>query len=210
MEVVAVGWAWLGPRAIRPVPGLGSRSGALTLATGALLALLLAARPLFGWGGAFDVHAQDLAPVLTVDCGTPGAGPPASIRVTYDWSWHSTSPMPNGVDIVVLGWFGADASGRPLYLLDKLIASGTGVYPGFGGYPSLEMADQIATETRGTFRWGIKLTEQRYGTGQIVAELKRTVTSPTSPTSPDPLEVRASYVHLGIWRQDAAKSVCTW
>lgn len=206
-EAVAVGWAWLGPRAITPVPRLGTRSGPLAAAAGALLALLLAAEPLFGWGGAFDVHAQDLAPVLTVDCGAPGAGPPPAVRVTYDWSWRSTSPMPNGVDIVVLGWFGADASGRPLYVLDKLIASGTGVFPGLGGYPSLAMADKIGAETRGTFRWGIKLTEQGYRPGQIVAEFRRAV---ASPASPEPLEVRASYVHLGIWRQDAAKVTCTW
>jgi hypothetical protein len=207
LEAVAVVWAWLRPRAIAPVPRLGTRSGPLALAAGALLALLLTARPLFGWGGAFDVHAQDLVPVLTVDCGAPGGGPPPSVRVTYDWSWRSTSPMPNGVDIVVLGWFGADASGRPLYVLDKLIASGTGVFPGLGGYPSLAMADQIGAETRGTFRWGIKLTEQRYRAGQIVAEFKRAV---ESPAAPEPLEVRASYVHLGIWRQDAAKVTCAW
>jgi hypothetical protein len=206
-EAVAVIWAWLGPRAITPVPSLGTRSGPLTLAGGALLALLLSAQPLFGWGGAFDVHAQDLAPVLTVECGAPGAGPPPSIRVTYDWSWLSVSPLPNGVDIVVLGWFGADASGRPLYVLDKLIASGTGVYPGLGGYPSLALADQVGAETRGTFRWGIKLTEQRYRPGQIVTEFRRAV---DSPAEPEPLEIRASYVHLGIWRQDAAKATCSW
>lgn len=206
-EAVAVLWVWLAPRAYPSVPRLGSRGASLAFATAALLALILAARPLFGWGGAFDVHAADLVATVTVDCGAPGAGPPATIRLTYDWSWTSSSPLANGVDVVVLGWTGADTTGRPLYVLDNLVSSGTGVYPGLGGYPSLEMADQIGAESRGSFRWGIKLPEQQYGPGRIVVDLRRAV---TAPSQPEPLVIKGTYVHLGVWRHDGAAATCSW
>jgi hypothetical protein len=206
-EAVAVAWVWLARPAYVPVPRLGSRSGSLAAVVAVLLGLLLTARPLFGWGGAFDVHAADLVPAVTVECGPPGAGPPASIRLTYDWSWSSSSPMANGVDIVVLGWTGADGTGRPLYILDNLVSSGNGVYPGLGGYPSLAMADQVGAETRGSFRWGVKLVEQHYQPGRIVVDLRRAV---EAPTKPEPLVIKATYVHLGVWRRDAAPVTCDW
>ena len=166
---------------------------------------MLFGRQLFGWGGVLDAHEPDLTASLSVDCGV--GQPQPAITLTYAWSWRSPGPMPSGIDVVVIGWDGTDGEGRPLYILDKVRESGTGVFPGLAGYPSTEMADQIGAETKGSFRWGIKLVEQQYAASRIVADLRITR---EAPPSPGPLTVTASYVHLGLWRHDAATVTCSW
>jgi hypothetical protein len=204
-EAAVAAWAWFGPRAWRPVPRFGPVPLALVLVTGLLVSSMLFGRQLFGWGGVLDAHEPDITGSVAVDCGSGGLQ--ATITVTYEWTWRTPSPMPSGTDVVVIGWNGDDAEGRPLYLLDKVRESGSGVFPGMADYPSTEMADQVGRETKGSFRWGVRLAEQRYDPGRIVAELR--LTRPEAP-SPEPLTVSATYIHLGIWRHDAATVTCTW
>lgn len=204
-EAAVAAWAWFGPRAWRLTPGFGPVPAVLVLATSVLVGSMLFGRQLFGWGGVLDAHEPDLAAALSVDCGSGGL--PPRITLTYEWTWRSPSLMPSGIDVVVIGWNGNDAAGRPLYLLDDLLESGSGVFPGMADYPSLEMADQVGRETRGSFRWGIRLADQQYHPGRIVAELR--LAREAAP-SPEPLIVSATYIHLGIWRHDTATVACTW
>jgi hypothetical protein len=200
-------WAWLGPRDLaeharwdrRTIAGLGAAVPlTLSMAFGSQL---------FAWGGAFDVHEPDLRASLHVDCGPPGSGPPSSIAMSYDWAWTSTSPLPSGLDIVVVGWTGVDEQGRPLYVLDETPEPGGGIHPGLRDYPSLAMADDVAKESRGSWQWGIQLSEQRLAPARFEAQLLRTHdVGPGQKT----LVVKASYVHLGQWRHDATAVTCTW
>jgi len=127
--------------------------------------------------------------------------------MTYEWSWTSSSPLPDGLDAVVVGWEGDDAQGRPLYLIDLTPDTGTGVYSGRRGYPSREMTAEAAAESRGWWHWGIELVEHGYAPGSIHVELRRAQASTPDPT---PLTIRASYIHLGVWRQDTDTITCTW
>ena len=204
-EAAVALWAWLGPRAWRPVPRFGAVPALVVLVVGLLVGSMLFGRQLYGWGGLLDARETDLTTTLSVECGSGGLQP--TIRLTYEWSWRSPSPMPSGVDVIVVGWNGDDAERRPLYILGKLVDSGSGVFPGMADYPSTEMANAIDGETEGSFRWGIRLAEQRYAPGRIITELK--LTREAAP-SPEPLVVSATYVHLGIWRHDAAPVTCTW
>jgi hypothetical protein len=204
-EAAVAAWAWLGPRAWRPPARFGPVPAILVLVTTLLVGSMLFGRQLFGWGGVLDAREADIAPSLSVDCGSGGLAP--VITVTYEWSWRTPSPMPSGTDVIVIGWNGNDVEGRPLYLLDDLLESGTGVFPGMADYPSTEMADKVGRETVGSFRWGIRLSEQRYEPGRIATTLRLTR---AAAQSPEPLTVSATYIHLGIWRHDAAKVTCTW
>jgi hypothetical protein len=204
-EAAVAAWAWFGRRAWRLTPRFGPVPAALVLSTGLLVGSMLFGRQLFGWGGLLDAHEPDLSATLAADCGSGGLQP--TITLTYTWTWRLPSPMPSGNDVVVIGWNGNDAEGRPLYLLDDLLESGTGVFPGRAEYPSLDMADQVGRETRGSFRWGIRLAEQRYDPGRIVTNLR--LTREAAP-SPEPLTVSATYIHAGLWRHDATTVTCTW
>jgi hypothetical protein len=187
------------------VPRFGPVPAVLVLVAALLVGSMLFGRQLFGWGGVIDARQADVTPSLSVDCG-PGGLPP-TVTVTYAWTWRSPSPMPSGTDVIVIGWNGNDAAGRPLYVLDDLVESGAGVFPGMADHPSTEMADLVGRETVGSFRWGIRLAGQRYLPGRIVTTLR--LTREGAP-SPEPLTVSATYIHLGIWRHDATKVTCTW
>jgi hypothetical protein len=208
-ELVLVVWAWRGrgaPDASR-VPTPVRRSVALIGAATALVLSMSFGGQLFGWGGALDVHEPDLTASLAVDCGPPEAGPPPSITIGYDWSWRSTSPIPSGLDIVVVGWTGVDEQGRPLYILDKTPEPSVGVHPGLRDYPSIDLAAEVAKESVGTWNWGIELSEQRLAPGHFEAQLRRTrEVTPGQRT----LAVTASYVHLGQWRHAVATVTCAW
>jgi hypothetical protein len=206
-ELALVAWAWLGAPDVARVPRPGRRSVALVGAAMGLVLSMSFGSQLYGWGGALDVHEPDLTASLDVDCGPPGAGPPASITITYDWSWRSTSPLPSGVDIVVVGWTGADQQGRPMYLLDKTPEPGGGIHPGLREYPSVELAEQVAKESAGSWNWGIQLSEQRLAPGRFEAQLRRTRDVVAGQRT---LAVSASYVHLGLWRHDVASVTCAW
>lgn len=211
-DVAIALWALLAPTDVKPFPKLSPRSVGLVAATVPLFSLMLFAEPLGGWGGALDVHQPDLQASLQVDCPAPGSGSagsslPATIALRYDWSWGSATMLPSGTDIVVLGWSGADAGGHPLYVVKDIPAAGGGVYAGLTGYPSTEMADVIARESGGSFRWAIPLDEQQLAPGRIDLTLRL---ARDAPQGPQPLVVTATYIHDGIWRADAPKITCSW
>jgi hypothetical protein len=208
-EVALVIWALLGPRDPTLSASLAPRGGALVGAAAAALALMLVARPLADWGGLLDVHQSDIAAAVEVDCGTPGTGPPATLVLGYDWAWRSTSPLPNGSDIVVLGWTGDDDQGRPLYTIGDIPTTESGIYSGYNGYPSTEMASLIGEESEQSFRWAIRLYERGYASGHIELELQRAGEIQSS-SNPATLTIAATYVHLGVWRDDVTKVTCTW
>ena len=180
-DVALAGWALLGPADIKPVVRPGLRSLSIAGASLVLLAAMLASPQLFSWGGVLDVHEPDLQAALTADCGATGAGPPDRVTLRYEWSWSTTAPMPSGTDIVVLGWMGTDALGRPLYTIDDIPDSGPGVYSGLTGYPSTEMADEVAGESAGAFRWAMPLAEQRFAPARIELVLGRAQEAPPDP-----------------------------
>lgn len=211
-DVALAGWALLGPTDVTPFPRLTLRSVGLAVAAVPLLSLMLCAQPLGGWGGTLDVHQADLQAALQVDCGTSasaaaGSTVPATITLRYDWSWKSAGLLPSGTDIVVIGWTGADADGHPLYVVSDIPDAGQGVYAGLTGYPSTDMANVIARETTGSFRWSMPLDEQRLAPGRIDLTLRR---ARDAPPGPNPLVVTATYIHEGLWRADAQKVRCSW
>ncbi|MDQ2853282.1 MAG: hypothetical protein M3R32_00250 [Chloroflexota bacterium] len=199
-------WAWFGVPDPTLVAGRIRRTAALVGAAGALLAVMALAKPLFGWGGLFDVHQPDLRASVHVDCGASAAGLPRTITVSYDWSWTSTSLLPNQNDIVVIGWSGADAQGRPLYVIDQIPASAAGIYSALPGYPSTEMADQVGAESNASFRWAIDLDERGFEPGGVRLMLKSPRGDPLGPNS---VTFAASYVHLGLWRE-TTQVTCSW
>lgn len=207
IDVALATWALLGPADSKPIARQESRSILSVAAAVALSAVMAFSNQLFGWGGAFDVHEPDLAASVAADCGAGGTGLPERITLTYDWSWTASGQMPSGTDIVVVGWTGSDAQGRPLYVIDQIPGTDAGVYPARTGEPSMAMADQVATASQGSFRWAVELAEQRFAPGRIRLVLRLARDAPSAPT---PLTVTASYVHLGIWHHAATGVTCSW
>jgi len=208
-DVAIAVWALRGGLHTRPTPriparGLGALAGAL-----AMTAVMLFARPVFDWGGTLDARETDLHSSLAVDCGTPdGSGVvPAVITVTYEWSWTRSSPLPDGLDAIVIGWAGDDGLGRPLYLLGPTRDTVNGLYAGRTAYPSAEMVKAIAAEHRASWRWGLELDERGYEPGQLVVTLERTR---DAPPDPQPVTIEATYAHVGVWRHDAEPVTCSW
>lgn len=207
IDVLLAAWALLSPTDEKPVARPGARSVSVAAAGLVLLAAMVASPQLFSWGGVFDLHEPDLQAALTAECGLAGASLPDQIAIRYEWSWSSSAPLPSGTDIVVFGWTGADAQGRPLYTIDDIPNSGPGVYSGLTGYPSTKMADEVARGSQGFFRWAMPLDEQRFAPGRIELVLRR---AREAPPEPAPLTVTASYIHLGLWRHAAATVICSW
>lgn len=205
-EAVLAGWALLGPADVKPVAGLARRSVALIAAAGVLLALLAFGHRVFGWGGLLDVREPDLRGSIQVDCGEPGAGPPPALTVSYDWTWGKAAPIPSGVDIVVIGWTGADSAGRPLYVIGQIPDNAPGIRAGLEGYPSGPMARQVGLESEGSYRWAVALDRQQLAPGHIEVQLRFARESP--PEHAD-LVIRATYIHLGLWREDVSLA-CSW
>ena len=204
-EVVLVAWAFLGPADIEPIARLAGRSLALIAAAAALLAILAFGHRVFGWGGLLDVRETDLNGSIAVDCGPPGDGPPPTLTVAYDWSWSRATLIPNGVDIVVLGWTGSDAGGRPLYTVGKIPENVPGIRAGLEGYPSGPMAEAVGAESEGRYRWAIALDQQQHRPAHVELELRLAREAPENAT----LVVKATYVHLGLWREDVSLT-CSW
>jgi hypothetical protein len=211
-DVVLAGWALFGRSDVKPAPNQTPRSVALVAGAVPLLALMLFALPLGGWGGQLDVHEPDLDAALAVQCGTgsgvtSASGVPAEIGLHYNWSWRSTGVLPSGTDIVVIGWTGADADGHPLYTIGDIPGDGTGIFPGLAGYPSTDMANDIAHETNGSFRWAIVVDQQQLQPAEIDLKLRR---ARESPPGPQPLVITATYIHAGLWRHGAPSVTCSW
>jgi hypothetical protein len=199
-------WAWLGAPDPTLVAGRVRRAAVLVGAGGALLAAMVLAKPIFGWGGLLDVHQLDLQAAVHVECGAPAAGLPRTIAVSYDWSWRSSSPFPNQTDIVVIGWSGADAQGRPLYVIDQIPDSAPGIDSGLTGYPSTAMADQVGAESEASFRWAVALDKRGFAPGGVRLELTRPRDVPPGPHA---VTFDASYIHLGLWRE-TTHLTCSW
>ena len=190
-------------------PGLRRSGLALLGGAVAMSAVMLFSKPLFDWGGALDVRAADVHSTMSVDCGTaaPDGTVPPVITITYDWSWTAASPLPDGLDTIVVGWDGDDGLGRPLYLIGITPDTEHGLYSGRRGYPSREMTEAVAAESRGSWNWGLEMVERGYAPGHLVVELRR---AQDAPPDPQPVTIKASYVHLGVWRQDVSPVTCSW
>ena len=183
------------------------RSVSLAVTSVVVVGSMLVGKPVFGWGGLLDVRQSDLRDSISATCSAPGADLPPTLTVSYDWSWTRTSPLPNGLDIVVIGWSGRDANGRTLYLFDNDPASGTGIHSGRRAYPSLDMATAVGKETQASWSWGIELREQGLRPGHVELQMRR---AKDSPPDPSPLVIRATYIHLGIWHSDPVSVTCSW
>jgi len=183
------------------------RSLSLVVMSALVIVSMLVGEPVFGWGGLLDVRQSDLRASISADCGTPGGDLPPTLTVTYDWSWARTSPLPNGLDIVVIGWSGRDADGHPIYLFDKDPAPGPGIRSGRRGYPSIDMATAVGKESPASWSWGIELGEQGLRPGRIELQMRRVKDAPPEPS---PLVITATYIHLGIWRSDPVSVTCSW
>jgi hypothetical protein len=208
-DVALALWALRRRPEANPTPPLSGRSlGALGGAIG-LSAVMLFAQPLFDWGGVLDVREADVHTTLAVECGTADAAGvvPGVITITYDWSWTNSSPLPDGLDAIVIGWNGDDSLGRPLYLIGPTPDPERGVYSGRFRYPSETMQQAVSAESRGSWHWGIELDQRGYAPGHITVELQR---AQAAPPDPEPVTIKATYVHLGVWRQDASPVTCTW
>lgn len=205
-EVALAGWAMLGPADIKPIAGLGRRSVAAIAAAIALLALLAFGQHMFGWGGLVDVQETDLRGSIHVDCGEPAAGPPPALTVSHDWSWRRTTLLPSGVDMVVIGWTGSDAEGRPLYTIGQIPENAPGIRAGLQGHPSGPMARTVGEESEGSYRWAIALDRQAMAPGHIVVQLRLAREPPPEHAT---LVIKATYIHLGLWREDVSLT-CSW
>lgn len=206
-EAVLAIWAMVGASDATLARRADGRS-ALTVAAGVMLLVAMVARqPLFGWGGVLDASPSDLQASIYTDCGAADVGPPAVITVTYDWSWARATPLPSGLDIVVLGWNGADAHGRQLYYYDAADSADPGVYPGRRDYPSDDMASRVAASSAASYSWGVELGEQGMRPGRVELRLVR----PRAATpGAEPLAITASYVHLGVWHSAPVAITCSW
>lgn len=203
----AASWALFGPADRKPLPKLSGRGGAVLVASAALIAMVLAGPRVFGWGGFFDVHERDLSASLVVDCGTPGAALPERIAIAYTWSWSGSTLLANEDDAVVIGWDGDDAEGHPLYVLDDTPEAGDGISLGTAGGVSATMLDEAAGHWRGSLHWVIDLSVRGIRPGRVELVLRRAA---EQPPEPEPLTVGASYIHVGVWRNDASAVTCSW
>jgi len=204
---LAASWALFGPADRRPLPRLSGRGGAVLVASAALIALVQAGQPVFGWGGFFDVHERDLRESLVVDCGTRGAVLPERIAIAYEWSWSGSTLLANEDDVVVIGWNGDDAEGHPLYVLDDTLEAGEGIHLGSASGVSATMTREAAGRWRGSLHWVLDLKARGVRPGRVELVLMRAV---EQPPEPEPLAVGASYIHVGVWRSDASTVTCSW
>jgi hypothetical protein len=189
-----------------PPMRLSARGGGVLVVVAALLGLQTASPALFGWGGYFDVHVNDLRPRLVVDCGT-GDEPPERISVAYEWSWSADALLPNDEDQVVIGWNGNGVDGRPLYVAIDLPQQSDGFYLGVSSGASGPMASQVAAAWRGNFMIRLDLHKLEIRPGRIETVLTRTAAQP----APDQhLTLGATYIHSGVWQNATPPVTCSW
>ena len=205
-ELALAVWAFLGDPSPMPTPRPVARTFGVILAAIPLLGAMAFGYVLFGWGGVLDVDEPDLVASLEVDCGDPAAGPPAELPVSFDWSWSRTTPIPNEVDTVFIGWSGDDAEGSPLYLLGGNVTTDPAIRSGQRGDLGLELLDEARASARSGFQWAVDLGKRGYQPGSVDLVLRLA----PEPTGTPALTVTASYIHLGIWRSEATSVSCTW
>lgn len=209
VAAVIAGWALLGPAGVLPIPRPRLLSVLAFMLALPLLVTLAFARSLFDWGGALDVKPTDLSAQVVASCapaGTSPTGPPARLHVTYDWAWSRSSPVASGLDIVVIGWSGDDVEGRPIYFLGPTLPTGPGIYDGRRRFPSLEMGNAVAAQSRASWQWGVELDEHGFAPGRIEVDLDR---ARNPVPGPRPLQIVVSYVHLGQWHAETTVT-CEW
>jgi hypothetical protein len=206
-EAMLAIWVLLGARDVTLAGHADRRSALVVASTLLLIVSILGSQPLFGWGGLLDARQSDFHASINADCGAAEAGPPPAITVTYDWSWARTSPLPSGLDIVVLGWTGTDADGHQLYYYDTTPPTGPGITSGRRDYPSIDMATQIADAWTASWSWGVELAEQGMQPGSVTLQMRQ---GREAPPNPGPLVFTASYVHLGVWHSDPVSVTCAW
>jgi hypothetical protein len=204
---LAAGWALFGPADRRPLPRLSFRGAGLLVASAALIAMVFAGKPVFGWGGILDVHERHLSASVTVDCGTPSATLPERITIAYTWSWSRGTLFSNEDDAVVIGWNGDDKEGHPLYVFDDTPEPGDGIGYGTPAGVSATMTEEVQGQWDGSLRWVIDLNDRGIRPGRVELVLMRAA---EQPPAPEPLTVGASYIHLGLWRSDASEVTCSW
>lgn len=209
-ELLLVVWAFLGGPGFQgraePAPSTLTRGVVLTAAAVPLLATMAFGYLVFGWGGLLDVDQADLVGSLEVDCGQAGAGLPAEVPVRFSWSWSSSAPLPNEVDTIVVGWSGEDAEGRPLYILGNSDSDDPTIRPGQRGSLGAALAEEARAGTRAGFQFAVDLNKRGYQPGRIDMTLRRA----REEAGPASITIKASYVHLGLWRTEAAPFTCTW
>jgi hypothetical protein len=205
-ELALAVWAFLGKPSPIPTPRPVTRSFGIIVAAIPLLGAMAFGYLIFGWGGVLDVHEEDLVASLQVDCGDPEAGPPAELPVSFDWSWSRTTPLPNEVDTVFVGWSGDDAEGRPLYLLGNTPTIDPAIRSGQRGELGKVLLEEARAGSRSGFQWAVDLGKRGYQPGGIDLALQLT----RETTGPAALTITASYIHLGIWRSEATTVSCTW
>jgi hypothetical protein len=209
-EVLLVAWAFLGgegfPGRAAPASTSVTRGAVLTAVAVPLLATMGFGYLVFGWGGLLDVQPEDLVGSLAVECGPAGAGLPAEVPVRYSWSWSETAPLPNDVDTVVIGWSGEDAEGRPLYILGNTDVEDLAIRPGQRGSLGAALVHEARAGSQAGFQFAVDLNKRGYQPGEVDLVLMRA----REQAAPVSITVRASYVHLGLWRTEAAPVTCTW
>lgn len=207
LPMLAAGYALIFSTNRWPLTRLTVSGGAIIATTAALIAMELVSQPLFRWGGYFDVRQPDLNASLAVDCGTPGAGLPQTITVSYQWSWSRGTLLPNGEDQLVIGWNGDGVDGHPLYVIGALPDTASGIKLGASNGVSSDMTRAAVAQWRGTYRWRLDLGMLDYQTERIELVLTRTKAQPSQAAR---LDVGATYVHLGVWQSNAPTVTCTW
>lgn len=205
-ELAFAVWAFLGHRGSVTTPRPVARTIGFVGAAIPLLGTMAFGYLVFGWGGLLDPDPEDLVASLQVDCGEPSAGPPAEIALTFDWSWSSRAPLPNEVDTIVIGWSGDDPEGQPLYSFGQGTETDASIRSGQRGALGRALVEEAYAESRAGFQWAVDLNRRDYAPGQIAVTLGRASENLTGTPS---LTIRASYIHLGIWRSDSVVS-CTW
>lgn len=94
-----------------------------------------------------------------------------------------------------------------MYVAIDLPDQSDGVYLGISSGASGRMAGQVAASWRGVFMMRLDLHKLEIRPGRIEAVLVRTAAQAASEPR---LTLGASYIHAGVWRNDAPTVTCTW
>lgn len=206
-DLVVLAWALRGRAAVRPTPPLGSRAVALIAAALVLVVNAVWLGPIFGAGGALDVHPGDLRGEINFDCRSSPAGIPETLTLTYRWSWARSGPPTGGSDDVVIVWDGRDETdGGVLYIDGGTPSSDVGIESGGAGVAT-GAADVFARGHEGSVEWAVDLGLQRYAASEVSVTLRRAVDHPISSAQ---LTVEAVYSHAGVWRTLPTLASCQW
>jgi hypothetical protein len=69
------------------------------------------------------------------------------------------------------------------------------------------MMRKAAGHWRGSLHWVIDLSVRGIRPGRVELFLIRAA---KQPPQPEPLTVGASYIHVGVWRDDVSTVMCSW